>query len=99
MNYLELMACFIGLKSFAKIKRSCAILLRIDNTTAISYINKMRSIKFPKLAKLARCIWQWCENRDIFIFASYIELRFNIEADPYSRSLLIDTEYSLNISL
>ncbi|XP_072400418.1 uncharacterized protein [Diabrotica undecimpunctata] len=96
INHLELLAAYMGLKSFAKHKRSCSILLRIDNTTAISYINKMGGIKYPKLAYLARCIWQWCETRDILIFASYIESKSNSVADAESRSLTIDTEYSLN---
>ncbi|CAH2104176.1 unnamed protein product [Euphydryas editha] len=34
-------AAFFGLQIFAKYLRDCEILLRIDNTTAIAYINKM----------------------------------------------------------
>lgn len=96
INYLELMAAFIGLKSFAKYCNDCSVLLRIDNTTAISYVNKMGGIKYPHLASLARRIWQWCERRNIFIFASYIESCLNKHADMESRSMSVDTEYSLN---
>lgn len=41
INYLELLAAFFGLKCFAKDLREYNILLRIDNTIAIAYINRM----------------------------------------------------------
>lgn len=44
INFLELLAVFMGLKCFAKNMFNCTILLRIDNTTAISYINRMGGI-------------------------------------------------------
>ncbi|CAG4957938.1 unnamed protein product [Colias eurytheme] len=72
INYLELKAAFFGLKCFAYNVTNCAILMRIDNTTAISYINRMGGIQFPHLNELTRSIWQWCEERDLWLFASYI---------------------------
>lgn len=68
INQLELLAAFCGLKCFARIFKSSSILLRIDNTTAISYINRMGSIQYPKLTNLCKEIWKWCEQRD-FIFS------------------------------
>lgn len=96
INYLELLAVFIGLKCFAKHSNNCAILLRVDNTTAISYINHMGGIRHKNLSGLTREIWQWCEARNLWIFATYIESKNNIEADSESRSRYIETEYSLN---
>lgn len=49
INMLELHAAFLGLKSFAKDKHDCEILLRIDNTTAISYINRLGGIQYQHL--------------------------------------------------
>lgn len=49
INYLELVAAFFALKCFASRERGYEILLRIDNTTAIAYINRMGGIQFPKL--------------------------------------------------
>ncbi|XP_070525983.1 uncharacterized protein [Cardiocondyla obscurior] len=71
------------------------ILLRMDNSTAIAYINRMGSIRFPHLSDLARKIWLWCENRNIFIFASYIPSAQNVEADAESRTVSDETEWSL----
>ncbi|XP_043482415.1 uncharacterized protein LOC122511321 [Leptopilina heterotoma] len=95
INFLELLAAFYGLKCFAKNLRSRDILLRIDNTTAISYINKMGGIQYPKLTCLCKDIWQWCEKRNLWIFASYIASHENVDADRESRSLPQETEWEL----
>lgn len=96
INYLELMAIFLSLKCFAKDLYDCAILLRVDNTTAISYINRMGGIKFPHLNNLAKAIWQWCEKRNILLFAAYINTKENVEADEESRKVNPDIEWSLS---
>lgn len=72
INYFELLAAFIGLKIFASKLEYCEVLLRIDNTTAIAYINKMGGTRYPHLNNLAREIWQWCERKHIWVYASYI---------------------------
>lgn len=46
INHLELVAAFLALKSFARGLRKCEILLRIDNTTAIAYINRMGGVQY-----------------------------------------------------
>lgn len=68
-------------------------MLRVDNTTAISYINKMGSVKYSDFNNLARIIWQWAENRHNFLVASYITSKENKEADDLSR--LTNTEWEL----
>ncbi|PZC70555.1 hypothetical protein B5X24_HaOG215645 [Helicoverpa armigera] len=95
INLLELMAAFFGLKIFAKHLKNCQILLRIDNTTAISYINRMGGIRFPNLNKIARELWQWCEQRNIYVFASYISSENNEIADAESRATHPDVEWEL----
>lgn len=98
INYLELLAAFLGIKCFCKNITNSEILLRIDNTTAISYINRMGGIQFPHLNNIAREIWQWCEERNLYIFASYIRSTDNEEADRASRFSNIDTEWELHNS-
>lgn len=95
INYLELLAVYFGLKSFADDKKDCQILLRVDNTTAISYLNRMGGVQYPHLNQLASKIWSWCEKRRIFVFASYIRSSLNTEADSESRKMNIDTEWEL----
>lgn len=96
INYLELLAAFFGLKSFANNLDSCEILMRIDNTTAISYINRMGGVQFTHLNDITQAIWKWCEDKNIFIFASYIRSCENTDADAESRNLNIDTEWELS---
>lgn len=69
--------------------------MRIDNSTAISYINRMGGIKYPHLNRIARDIWQWCEVRKIFIVALYIKSADNKIADAESRRIHPDIEWSL----
>lgn len=95
INVLELKAAYFGLKIFATNVRDCNILLRIDNTTAICYVNRMGGIQHTQLNEVARSIWQWCEARNIFVFASYIKSSENVRADHESRRLNLDTEWEL----
>ncbi|KAG6438798.1 hypothetical protein O3G_MSEX000234 [Manduca sexta] len=95
INYLELLAAFIGLKTYALNLRHCEVLLRIDNTTAIAYVNKMGGTRFPHLHSLARKLWQWCEERHIWVYASYISSKDNTIADLESRRPKSEIEWEL----
>lgn len=96
INLLELLAAFNGLKCFARNLNNQEILLRIDNTTAISYINRFGGVQYPHLTDIARDIWQWCEARQLYVYASYIKSKDNVEADEESRRCNIDTEWDLS---
>nr|CAH7719004.1 unnamed protein product [Callosobruchus chinensis] len=98
INFLEIKAAYYALKSLTKNKTNIRILLRIDNQTAISCINRGGSVKFQHLNKATKLIWEWCENKNISVFASYVASSENFKADKESRSLSIDTEYELNHS-
>lgn len=95
INYLEILAAFFGLKVFAKDLKNCQILLRIDNTTAISYVNKMGGVRFPHLTDVTRRLWKWCEDRNIYVYASYISSQDNEIADAESRRSHPDIEWEL----
>ena len=90
------MAAFFALKSFASSLEHCEILLRLDNSTAISYVNKMGGTHVRGLNEIARKIWEWCAQKNILLYASYIPSKENIEADRESRVTNIDTEWELN---
>ncbi|XP_026830886.1 uncharacterized protein LOC113563439 [Ooceraea biroi] len=96
INFLELKAVEYALRSFVDDLHSRDILLRVDNTTAIAYINKGGSSRFPKLSALAKSIWQWCESRDLYLFVSYIRSADNVVADRESRIVSIETEWEIN---
>lgn len=95
INFLEILAAFIGLRIFAKYLSNSQVLLRIDNTTAISYVNRMGGIQYPHLTDITKQLWQWCESRNLFVFASYISSSDNFEADRESRRTHPDIEWKL----
>lgn len=96
INYLELLAILYAIQCFASEARNCNILLRVDNKTAIAYINKMGGIRHQSLNRVAREIWTWCEDRKLMLYATYIASNENIVADKQSRIVSIEAEYSLN---
>ncbi|CAH2216633.1 jg22568, partial [Pararge aegeria aegeria] len=48
------------------------------------------------LNEIAFHIWQWCEERQLYVYASYIKSKDNVEADEESRRSNIDTEWDLS---
>ncbi|KMQ86218.1 reverse transcriptase and recombinase [Lasius niger] len=55
----------------------------------------MGGVQYVHLDEKAKVIWNWCENRRIWIHAEYIASEENIEADQESRYRNIDTEWQL----
>lgn len=96
INFLELKAIYLALRCFARSLHSCNILIRCDNTTAVAYINRMGSIQHPELHYLTKNIWQWCETRNLFLVATYINTHENWEADFESRKAPSETEWALS---
>lgn len=72
INFLKLKAAFFGYKCLARNVRESNFVLHIDNTTAITYINKMGGVRFKHLNELCQEIWHCCETRNLLIHASYI---------------------------
>lgn len=87
------MAIFIVLNCFTRDLVGCNILVKVDDTTALSYINHMGNVQHLELCLLTKNIWEWCESRNLWLFASYVESKKN-KADWDSRVLSVDTELS-----
>lgn len=94
INYLEIKAAFFALKCFASSISDKQILLRIDNITALAYLNKMGGIKHRDLNNITKETWEWCRSRQIWIFAEYVASKEN-PADKGSRITNPDTEWEL----
>ena len=84
INYLELKAAFLCLKHFCNNVNNEHIYLFLDNTVALKYLSKMGGRK-PQLNQLAKEIWLWCENRNIWLSVFHIPGKFNKRADKLSR--------------
>lgn len=85
INQLELVAAFLALKSFWKAPCS-SVLLRIDNQTAVAYINKIGGTRSLKLNNIALQIWEWCVQNSVWIKAEYLPGVMNTIADWESRN-------------
>ena len=51
---------FHSVKCFVRDRKSITMLLRIDNTTAVAYVNKLVGTVSPKLNTIVRELWLWC---------------------------------------
>lgn len=98
INWLELKACWLGLKSFVSNRRNLNVSVRLDNTCAIHYINNMGGV-IESLDHLAKDIWLWCREKSLFITASYIPGSENVIADFASRNIAVNTEWSLKLDI
>lgn len=64
INCLEALAAFHALKCFVRDKKGVTVLLRLDNISAVSYVNKLGGTMAPRLNSIVRDLWLWCMNRD-----------------------------------
>ena len=96
INYLELLAIFYGLKACCEKFAGSQILIRTDNMTAVSCINKQGSVRTDSCNEVARTIWLWAYNRDIWLSATHIAGVENVEADEASRKFRDEIEWTLN---
>ena len=96
INCLELLAATLATKTFAKSKTAISILLRIDNTTAVAYINNLGGTVSRELVMLTIDLWMWCLERNIHIAAVRLPGVLNTIADTESWEMLDRTDWKLN---
>ena len=96
INCKELLAAWLGLQCYAKNMRNCHVHLKIDNTAAVAYINKMGGVPSRDLCQLALRMWNWCIDRHITISAEHLPGSQNQVADKESRSKADSSEWALD---
>ena len=84
INLLELTAGAFVVKTFARHRKNIHMHLKMDNKTAIFYINKMGGTRSHLLAHTACQLWQWCLQWEITLSAEYLSGSSNIIADRES---------------
>ncbi|XP_053309715.1 uncharacterized protein LOC128471763 [Spea bombifrons] len=99
INCLELLAGSFALKSFAKDKVNCCVLLKMDNVSAVRYINRLGGTRSRPLTELAKDFWHFCLDRGITIQAEYIPGLLNTVADWNSRYLKDSSDWRLHQSI
>lgn len=95
INSLELMAVQNALRYYLSNKTNMSVLLRVDNKTAIAYINKQGGCRSTTLHAVAKEILLWCYERNLNITATYIRSKDNHIADRISRGTLYNSEWCL----
>ena len=95
INYLEMLAVFLALKSFSNTISGKHVKLLVDNTTAVTTINQMGTCHSRLNNQLAHQIWLWCIDHRVWLTVTHIPGKQNIEADRESRLSRRETEWAL----
>lgn len=96
INFLELLAALKALQCFTATARDATVELRMDNTSAVSYINRMGGCKSANLCGIALNILEWCECRRLSLCAVFVPGVTNILADAESRRPLSSGDWKLD---
>ena len=99
INYLELLAAFLAVQYFLKTENNITILLKLDNVTAVTFINRLGGTHSKPLCQLALAFWEWCIPRNLFLIAEHLPGQQNVLADHESRSLKDRCDWMINPQL
>ena len=96
INYLELLAIYLALKSFLHLIKNKHIKIVTDNSTAVSYINNMGGTKSKDCNRVSKDIWMLCRHHRIWLTCTHIAGALNIKADMKSRIFDDQLEWKLD---
>ena len=99
INILELKAGLMGLKTFCTNVHHVHIKINMDNTTAICYLQHKGGSISQQCNVLAKDIWTFCIDRNIWLTAAHLPGHLNVLADERSRIFDDKTEWKLNASV
>jgi hypothetical protein len=77
---------------------STSIELRVDNTSAISYINWSGSCRSVALCSVALSIASWCESKDLELHTIFLPGVSNMLADAESQRPLSSGDWKLSVA-
>ena len=90
INYLELLAAFLALKTFASNQKD----LILDNISAVTCINEKSGTHSTQLCNLVLQIWEWCIQKGIMLQAEH--LLGNVVADIESWTIRDRCDWMIN---
>ncbi len=96
INCLELWAVHLALRQFRPLLLGKHVLVRMDNTAAVSYINRLGGIRSHHMSQLARHLLLWSPTQFKSLRAVHIPGKFNRAADALSRQLSFPGEWRLH---
>ncbi|KAK5892478.1 hypothetical protein CesoFtcFv8_012851 [Champsocephalus esox] len=95
INYLELLAVFLTLKRFLPFLRGHHVLVRTDNTTTISCINRQEGLRSLQLHMLARKLILW-SGRRLLSLRTHVPGVMNLGAELLSRGAPLYADWTLH---
>jgi hypothetical protein len=96
INCLELLAIKYALLAFRAEVKGKHVSILCDNSCAVSYIKNKGGSKSRICNLIAKDIWLWCKQKQVWITISYLPGKLNIQADIMSRKFNDRTEWMLN---
>ncbi len=87
INCLELWAVHLALRQIRPLLLGKHVLVRTDNTAAVSYINRLGGIRSHRMSQLARHLLLWSHTQFKSLRAVHIPGKLNRAADALSRQL------------
>ena len=96
INALEMMAIKFGLESICRSFSNCHIQVMTDNVTAMVTIRKQGSLQSIVCNKIARQIWEFVIERELWLTTGFCPGVENSSADKASREFNDQTEWSLD---
>ncbi len=86
----------LAVKTFLKGQENKHVLLLLDNTTAVAYVNNLGRTVSAQATKLAR---ELCLKRQIHLTAQHLPGKDNVRADTESRQMKDRSDWMLNPSI
>ena len=99
INALEIKAVMFTVKAFTKDKSQVNVHLWVDNTTTMSYINKMGGTKSTDMINISKALWDYCLSKQITLTAEFLPGIQNQIADAQSRNYQDSSNWKLNKSI
>ena len=96
INWLEVKAILLTLKSFVDHICQKHVKILSDNTTAVCCINHVGTSHSKEINLLVTEIWDFCIKKNIWITVAHIPGKHNVIADFESRRGTNDTEWALD---
>ncbi len=87
INCLELWAVHLALRQFRPLLLGKHVLVRMDNTAAVSFINRLGGIRSHRMSQLARHLLLWSHTQFKSLRAVHILGKLNRAADALSRQI------------
>ncbi|MCG7869237.1 MAG: hypothetical protein JAY74_23055 [Candidatus Thiodiazotropha taylori] len=95
INVLELKGALFALRTFAQDLREIHIHMKMDNRTAVAYIQKMGGTRSARMLPVTQEIWKFALDREIVLSAEYLPGSLNTEADWQSRNFQDSSDWQL----